>query len=100
MSAEVKFTLVVFAGENRVRRVQHITANVQCWRGETCVQTVDLLSGSEFEFPAEADLSTVEGFAAAISRITARKLEDVAASALSKQIVNRRAEIAEAPRHV
>lgn len=93
MSAPVRFTLVIFAGESRSRHAQHITASVQCWQGETCVQTVDLLVGSEFEFPPEADISTVETFAAAMARIAKRKIEDVAASALAKQILNRRSEI-------
>lgn len=93
MSADVRFTLVIFAGESRSRHAQHITASVQCWQGETCIQTVDLLVGSEFEFPPQTDLSTVETFAAAMARVAVRKIEDVAASALAKQILNRRDEI-------
>lgn len=93
MSAPVSFTLVVFAGDNRRGGPPYMTASVQCWREGQCIQTVDLATGWDFDWPDGADLSTAETFGAVTARVVARKLEDVAAAAIKAGSLNHRTDL-------
>ena len=95
MSAPVKLALIVYVTQGRFTTGTHLTANVQCWRDGECFQTIDLASGYDVDLPAEMDISTVDGYAAAAARVTSRHLEDVFKSAMEKQIFNRIADFDE-----
>lgn len=100
MSAPVRFALIMSVTEHFDPFRITLDARVQCWAPDGHIVTIDLIDHAYVELPAEVDTDIVENYAVAAAREAARRLAETQMSAVEKEIVNRRAEIAEAPRHV
>lgn len=100
MSAPVRFALIANVSEHFDPFRITVSANVQCWAPDGHIVTITLIDHTYVELPAEVDTDIVENYAVAAARELARCLADTQMSAVEKEIINHRAEIAEGPRHV
>lgn len=82
--------LVIFAGPSNVYDGRmRVTSDVQVWRGDICVTTVQMLDIAGEDWPPEFDPSCVEQFAGITSRIVARQLDEKLYERLAAGKVNK-----------
>lgn len=100
MSAPVRFALTMNVSEHLDPYRITMSAAVQCWAPDGHITTITLIDHAYVTLDDHVDVDVVENYAVAAAREAARRLAETQMSAVEKDTVNRRAEIAEGPRDV
>lgn len=97
MTKPVRLALTITAHQADNDQRTWVSTNVQVWQGQRHLTTYSLIEFATIDLPENAPLDTLENYAAVVTRIMARALDQLQYEAIEQKTLHHLRDLGEAP---